>query len=70
MIVVADTGPIHYLVLSGLIGLLHQLYGDVVLPQCGQKGTQPPIGTVGSPTVDCGTPFLGFNTNTRCRNRL
>ena len=26
MIVVADTGPIHYLVLSGFIGTLHDLY--------------------------------------------
>ena len=33
MIVVADTGPIHYLVLSGFIGTLHDLYGVVVLPE-------------------------------------
>ena len=26
MIVVADTGPIHYLILSGHIGLIHDLY--------------------------------------------
>lgn len=32
MIVVADTGPIHYLILSGHIGLVHDLYGAVFLP--------------------------------------
>ena len=32
MIVVADTGPIHYLILSGHIGLVHDLYGAVLLP--------------------------------------
>lgn len=42
MIVVADTGPIHYLVLSGHIGLLHQLYGDVVVPQAVRKGLSHP----------------------------
>lgn len=31
MIVVADTGPIHYLILSGHIGLVHDLYGAVLL---------------------------------------
>ena len=33
MIVVADTGPIHYLILCGCIGVLHDLYGTVVLPE-------------------------------------
>lgn len=33
MIVVADTGPIHYLILSGYVGVLHDLYGVVVLPE-------------------------------------
>ena len=32
MIVVADTGPINYLILSGHIGLIHELYGSVLLP--------------------------------------
>lgn len=32
MIVVADTGPIHYLILSGHVGLIHDLYGAVLLP--------------------------------------
>ena len=32
MIVVADTGPVHSLILSGNIGLLRDLYGSVLLP--------------------------------------
>ena len=32
MIVVADTGPVHYLVLAGHVELLHTLYGSVLLP--------------------------------------
>ena len=33
MIVVADTGPIHYLILCGYVAVLHDLYGVVVLPE-------------------------------------
>jgi predicted nucleic acid-binding protein len=33
MIVVADTGPIHYLVLIKAIGVLERLYGHVLVPQ-------------------------------------
>ena len=33
MIVVADTGPIHYLVLIEAIDILHPLYGSVLVPQ-------------------------------------
>lgn len=32
MIVVADTSPIHYLVLVGHIDVLHKLYGQVLIP--------------------------------------
>lgn len=32
MIVVADTGPVNYLVLSGHVHLVHELYGRLVLP--------------------------------------
>jgi len=42
MIVVADTGPIHYLVLSGHIGLLNQLYGEVVIPEAVRKELSHP----------------------------
>ena len=33
MIVVADTGPIHYLILVEAIGILHPLYDSVLVPQ-------------------------------------
>jgi predicted nucleic acid-binding protein len=33
MIVIADTGPIHYLVLSNCIDVLPELYGSVVIPE-------------------------------------
>jgi predicted nucleic acid-binding protein len=33
MIVVADTSPLNYLVLIDQAKLLHQLYGEVVLPR-------------------------------------
>lgn len=33
MIVVADTGPINYLILVGEIPLLHSLYGEVAVPR-------------------------------------
>ena len=32
MIVVADTGPLHYLILFDHAELLHRLYGEVVVP--------------------------------------
>jgi predicted nucleic acid-binding protein len=32
MIVVADTGPVNYLVLSGHVTLLHELYGELLIP--------------------------------------
>jgi len=32
MIVVADTGPLNYLILLGHIEVLHILYGEVVIP--------------------------------------
>ena len=32
MIVVADTGPVNYLVLSGHVGLVHELYGALIIP--------------------------------------
>jgi predicted nucleic acid-binding protein len=32
MIVVADSGPLHYLILLDQIELLHRLYGQVVIP--------------------------------------
>ena len=32
MIVVADTGPLHYLILIDHADLLHRLYGEVVIP--------------------------------------
>lgn len=33
MIVVADSGPLHYLLLVGEIDLLRRFYGQVVIPQ-------------------------------------
>jgi predicted nucleic acid-binding protein len=33
MIVVADTGPVHYLVLIGVVDVLQPLYGRVIVPQ-------------------------------------
>ncbi len=33
MIVVADTGPLHYLILLDHADLLHRFYGDVVVPE-------------------------------------
>lgn len=33
MIVVADSGPLHYLILLGHSELLHRLYGQVILPE-------------------------------------
>jgi predicted nucleic acid-binding protein len=33
MIVVADTGPVHYLVLIGAVDVLQPLYGRVIVPQ-------------------------------------
>ena len=33
MIVVADAGPIHYLILIDAIGVLHPLYDRVLIPQ-------------------------------------
>jgi predicted nucleic acid-binding protein len=32
MIVVVDTGPLHYLILIHHAELLHRLYGEVVIP--------------------------------------
>ncbi len=33
MIAVADSGPIHYLILLGEVNLLQRLYGDIRIPQ-------------------------------------
>jgi len=33
MIVVADSGPLHYLILLDLTELLHRFYGQVVIPE-------------------------------------
>lgn len=33
MIVVADSGPLHYLILLNQADLLHRLYGEVILPR-------------------------------------
>jgi predicted nucleic acid-binding protein len=33
MIVVADAGPLHYLILLDLAELLHRFYGEVVVPE-------------------------------------
>ena len=33
MIVVADTGPLHYLILLEHAELLHRFYGEVVVPE-------------------------------------
>ena len=40
MIVVADTGPLHYLVLIGAVDVLHPLYGLVVVPYTVAKELQ------------------------------
>src|SRR5580658_9171366 len=32
MIVVADTGPVNYLILSGHVALVHELYGAMLIP--------------------------------------
>ena len=32
MIVVADTGPLHYLILLDHVEMLHRFYGQVVVP--------------------------------------
>ncbi len=32
MIVVADTGPVNYLILSGHVALIHELYGALLIP--------------------------------------
>ncbi len=32
MIVVADTGPVNYLILSGHVALVHELYGTLLIP--------------------------------------
>jgi predicted nucleic acid-binding protein len=33
MIVVADSGPLHYLILLDHADLLHRFYGEVVVPE-------------------------------------
>lgn len=33
MIVVADSGPLHYLILLNQTDLLHHLYGEVIAPE-------------------------------------
>jgi len=33
MIVVADSGPLHYLILLGHVGLLQRFYGGVAVPE-------------------------------------
>ena len=37
MIVVADTGPVNYLILSGQVALLHELYGALLIPMAVHK---------------------------------
>jgi predicted nucleic acid-binding protein len=46
VIVLSDTSPIHYLVLTGQIEILPSLFGDVVIPsavvaELNQSGTPP-----------------------------
>jgi len=50
MIVVADTGPLHYLILINHAELLHRLYGEVVVPdavatELASRRHQRPFGT-------------------------
>jgi predicted nucleic acid-binding protein len=47
MIVVADSGPPHYLILLGQIELLHRFYGQVAIPQA----VADELRAQGSPTV-------------------
>jgi predicted nucleic acid-binding protein len=37
MIVVADTGPVNYLILSGHVDLAHELYGTMLIPTAVQR---------------------------------
>jgi predicted nucleic acid-binding protein len=50
MIVVADAGPIHYLVLAGAVDVLQPLYTLVVVPQ-----------TVAEELREAGAPHAGPN---------
>lgn len=74
MIVVADTGPIHYLILSGQIELLHRLYGEVLLPEAVRQelahprapqevrqwlAAPPPWVSIRSPKTNSGFERLG-----------
>lgn len=48
MIVVADSGPLHYLILLGEVALLHKCYGDVLIPpavwsELSSPGAPPPV---------------------------
>jgi predicted nucleic acid-binding protein len=42
MIVVADTGPVNYLILSGQVDLAHTLYGVLVIPHAVFKELRDP----------------------------
>ena len=48
MIVVADSGPLHYLILLGHVGLLHRFYGRVAVPDAVAAELLSP----GAPTID------------------
>ena len=53
MIVVADTGPLNYLVLIEAVDVLHPLYTNVVVPQDRRRRIALRRGTRGCPDVDC-----------------
>ena len=69
MIVVADTGPIHYLVLSGFIGTLHDLYGVVVLPEAVRDELSHPAAPA-EIRAWIAASFMGFRQDARQRNRI
>ena len=52
MIVVADTGPIHYLVLIGAVDVLKPLYGRVLVPQTVVEELKHAGGAGGRPDVE------------------
>ena len=70
MIVVADTGPIHYLVLSGFIETLRDLYGGVVLPEAVKDELSHPAAPAEISGLDHRASHMGFRQDTRQRNRI
>jgi len=71
MIVVADTGPLNYLILLGHIEVLHILYGEVVIPPAVQdelldpSAPEPVRSWISSPP-----PWLEIRTPGRIDPRL